>query len=156
MKKRIFRWGEHSWYQVLVASDSGTYSAAEEESNFFLLSICTYRRIDHTHLHGSGCCTTECWSPWGWGLGVRLANVLKIHGPVGATRSREPSWRSAWWRALETQHHAVTQHPIVLVLRESFGGLVQIYPLVGFHKFQLVLPSVAHPQLFFLIKHAAI
>ena len=30
------------------------------------------------------------------------------------------------------------------VERESFGGLVQIYLLVRFHNFQLVLPSVAH------------
>ena len=41
------------------------------------------------------------------------------------------------------------------VEQESFGSLLQICLLVRFHNFQLVLPSVAHPQSFGLM-HVAI
>ena len=99
---------------------------------------------------------TERQSPRGWGLGTRLANALK---------KIMVRWDELWdrenhqhdderWR-LDINYPASDR---LRVERESFGGLVQICPLVHFHNFQLVLPSVyvAHPWSFGLIMHAAI
>ena len=62
-------------------------------------------------------------------------SVIKIHGQVGATRSREPiKLKISTMMNIGDLEESIFLHESV----------IQICLLVCFHNFQLVLPSVAH------------
>ena len=87
---------------------------------------------------------------------MRLATLLKknTHTQSGGSYEIERTKSKISIMTSVGDLKSAIQHLIIFILREN--RLVQICPLVRFHNFHLVLPSVAHPRSFGLIKHMAI